>query len=168
MEVEGSKTKQLIRVAETLPYLPDLSFRITQFKKLRKQAKEFYKKEWRGKEKPSPAFNGRTVCATNYGWKHIAGKAFVTNYKDAIKRFNHLPNAKQILEKADFIYETIKEADKHGKIVNRHSLLGKLKNGLILRVVVKEVDGRLFFVTVYDPATIKKGQQRNTPAKSGE
>lgn len=67
-----------------------------------------------------------------------------------------MPNAKQILEKTNFIYETIKEVDKRGKIVSRHSIIGKLENGIILKVAVKEVDKKLIFVTVYDPAKTKK------------
>ena len=111
MTNEESKTKQLIKIAETLPYLPDLSFKIGNYWKVYKKAKQFYKKEWRGKEKPSPAFNGRTVYATNYGWTHLIGKTITTGFKDAIKRLNHLPNAKQILEKSDFIYQTTKEVE---------------------------------------------------------
>ena len=156
---ETSKSQQLIKIAETLPYLPDLSFNITQFRKLFKRAKKFYKQEWRGKERPSPAFDGKAVKATNYGWNHIIGKRVTTNYRDLIKRLNHLPNAKQILEKAEFAYETIKEVDKRGQIVNRYSLIGKLENGTILKAVVKEVDNDLIFVTVYTPGTIKKDDE---------
>ncbi len=67
-----------------------------------------------------------------------------------------MPNAKQIIEKSAFIYETTKEADKSGKLVNRHVLIGKLETGMILKVVVKEISDKLFFVTVYSPAEIKK------------
>jgi len=154
--MKESKKNQIIKIANTMPFLPNLSFNIPQFRKLFKQAKQFYKREWRGKEKQSPAFGGRIVEATNYGWNHVLGKRITTNYRDAIKRLNHLPNAKQILEKTDFIYETTKEVDKQNKVVNRHSILGKLENGIILRVVVKEVDNRLIFVTIYATAKIKK------------
>jgi len=168
MATEESKTKQLVKIAKTLPHLPDLSFGIGKFRKLLRRAKRFYKEEWREKEKPSPAFNNRVVLATNYGWRHLLGKTVTTTHKDAIKRLNHLPNAKQILEKASFIYETIKEVDKRGKIVNRHSVIGKLENGVILKVAVKEVDKKLIFVTVFDPAKIKKDDKETHELQGSE
>ena len=132
MVLEESKKRGLVRVSETLPYLPDLSFKTGSFWKVYNLAKHFYKNEWRGKERISPAFN-RIVKATSYGWRHLVSKTVTTNYKDAIKRLNHLPNAKQIIEKAAFVYETTKEADKRGKLVNRHALIGKLETGMILK-----------------------------------
>jgi hypothetical protein len=153
--MEESKRDQLAKIAERLPYLPNLSLDIWQYRKLYKKAKRFYKNKWRGQEQPSPAFGGKIVHASNYGWRHI-GKTVTSTYSDVIKRLNHLPNAKQILEKADFIYETIKEVDKH-QVINRHVLLGKLENGEVLKVIVKEIDNRLIFVSVYDAINIKKG-----------
>ena len=155
MDIEESKKRGLVRVAETMSYLPDLSFKTGNFWKVYNLAKQFYKNEWRGKEQICPAFN-KVVKVTSYGWRHLVSKTVTTNYKDAIKRLNHLPNAKQIIEKSTFIYETTKEVDKRGKLVNRHVLIGKLETGMILKVVVKEIGDKLFFVTVYSPAQIKK------------
>lgn len=162
-----TKKSQLIKIAERLPYLPDLSFNILQYRKILERAKEFYKKEWRGSEKPSPAFAGRTVRATNYGWRHIVGKAFTTNRKNVIKRLNHLRNAKQILEKTDFLYETKKEIDRD-KMINRYSILGKLENGQVLKVAVKEVNNELIFVSVYDTAKIKKDDKETHELQGSE
>lgn len=163
-----SKNQQLRNRAEMLPYLPDMQFRIGSFSKLFKAAKKFYKKDWRHSETSSPAFGDRIVRVTNMGWRHIVGKTVTTNHKDAIKRLNHLPNAKQIIEKAKSIYETVEETDKRGKIVHRHSLLGKLEDGTVLRVVVKEEDDRLLFVTVYDPLKVKKMDSKETQARKPE
>ncbi len=131
------------------------------------KAKKFYKEEWRGKEKPSPAFAGRKVRATNYGWRHIIGKAFTTNRKNAIKRLNHLRNAKQILEKTDFPYEIKKEIDK-GKMINRYAILGKLENGQVLKVAVKEVDSELLFVSVYDTIKTKTDDKETHELQGSE
>ncbi|MFH1459511.1 MAG: hypothetical protein ABIG64_03965 [Candidatus Omnitrophota bacterium] len=152
---EESRSRQVIKFAERLPSLPDLSFRIGNYRKVYGKAKYFYKKEWKGNEKKSPAF-GKIVRATSHGWNHLVGKTITTNYKDAIKRLNHLPNAKQIIERSEVIYETTKEVDKRGLIINRHCLMGKLENGQILKVVVKEIGEKLIFNTVYSSGEIKK------------
>ena len=57
--------------------------------------------------------------------------------------------------------------NKRGKIVNRYSLVDKLENGMILGVIVKEVDTKLIFVTVYNPAQIKT-DSKETRAKSSK
>lgn len=94
MAVEESKKRGLLKIAESLPYLPDLSFKTGNFWKVYNLAKQFYKNEWRGKEKISPAFN-KVVKVTSYGWRHLVAKTVTTNYKDATKRLNHLPNTKR-------------------------------------------------------------------------
>lgn len=119
-------------------------------------AKKFYKNTWRGNEKPSPALNDKIVRATNYGFRHLVGKTKTSGYADAIKRLNHLPNAKQILENTEFVYETKKEFDKN-KLINRYAILGRLENGLVLKVIVKEIDDKLFFVSAYPSIQIKNG-----------
>ena len=144
-----SKTKQLIKIAERLPYLPDLSFRTGNYRKAYRLGKKFYRGQWRGKEKPSKVFGGEKVYATSKGFRHLISKTVKTTYADAMKRLKHLPNAKQIIEKADFIYKTTKEVEKTGRLINRHVLLGKLENCQVLKVVVKEIGGRFSFGTVY-------------------
>jgi len=159
---EESKRRQLKKLAETLPHLPDLSIRTGSYKKAYRVGKRFYREQWRGKEKPSKVFGGKKVYATSKGLSHLIGKSVKTNFQDAMKRLKHLPNAKQIIEKADFIYETTKEVEKTGRLINRHVLLGKLEDGRILKVVVKEIDNRLTFTTVY--ATKTKADSKETQA----
>jgi len=153
---ELSKNQQIRKVAERLPHLPDMSFKTGNYGKAYRLGKDFYLNQWRGKEKSSPAFQNRIVNATRKGFGHLVGKTVMTNYGDATKRLSHLPNAKQILEKTDFIYETTKEVEKTGELINRHVILGKLETGDILKVVVKEQDHKLTFTTVYVTLTIKR------------
>jgi len=148
-ELEESKSRQLRRYAETLPHLPNLSIKTGNFRKAYREGRKFYKERWRSKEQPSKAFDNKIVKATNKGLSHLISKTVVTNFADAMKRLKHIPNAKQIIEKAEDIYETTKEVEKRGKIINRHVLIGKLETGEVLKVVVKEQDDKFTFTTVY-------------------
>jgi len=153
-----SKKKEVKRIVEDYVFLPDLSIK-GGGRKVQKLAKEFYFQKWRGKEKHSPAFNNEIIKATRRGFSHLVGKKIVTNYKDALKRLRHLPNAKQILETTTEVYETRITVDKRNNKVNQYSLLGKLENGLVLKVIVHEsVKSKdKTFLSIFDVARIKKG-----------
>ena len=156
MDQKHSSKTQLFKLAEKLHTLPDLSFKTGSWKKVYKLAHHFYKKEWRGNEQPSPAFDGKKVEATNYGWRHLVGKTNTSNYLEATKRLNLLPLARKVLETTNFIYETRLEVEKKDQMIKRHAIIGKVENGMLIKVIVKEIDGRLIFVSVYPTAYIKK------------
>lgn len=158
-EKQLTKKEEAVKIVESYVSLPDLSIKTGSYRKVYRLAKQFYFGEWRGKEKPSPAFGGEKILASRKGFEHLTGKAFITNRDDAIKRLRHIPNAKQILETTTEIYERRTTVDKHNNKIQQYSILGKLENGLVLKVIVHETirtPGKIF-LSVFDVAQIKKG-----------
>jgi len=152
-----SKKDEIKRIVEDYPHLPNLKFETAVYKKLYKLAKKFYFEEWRDKEKGSPAFNGEKIKATRKGFRHLVNKTFTTNRADCIKRLLHLRNAKKILETTSEIYETKITLDQNNRKIHSHTLLGKLEDETILKVIVRETSrGDKVFLSVFDVHKRKK------------
>lgn len=71
-----------------------------------KRAKDYYFREWKGREKTCPAF-GEKVYLTKLGWNHIVHHPRRT-LTDKIIRLKKLSLAREILEKAT-TYQTLQK-----------------------------------------------------------
>jgi len=153
-----SKREEVRKIVEDYPFLPDLSFKSGPYRKIYKSAKNFYFSRWRGKEMSSPAFDGEKVKATRRGFEHLIGKTYTKNRREAFKRLILLPNAKQILETTKEIYEERITINKQNKKVKQYSILGKIENGLVLKVIVHETERtkQKTFLSIFDVVKIKK------------
>ena len=72
--------------------------------------KNFYFNQWRGRERPCPAFQNEIIYATRSGWEHI--NASKRTISELCSRLELLPHAKKLLE-ISTTYQSFKK-DKDG------------------------------------------------------
>lgn len=116
-----------------------------------KKTKDFYFKDWRGKEKPSPVFGGEIVKATRKGWEHL-----VKEHKgdDLFRRLRTLPEAKKVLEDAQTKIFEIREVIKKGDLPRKYYRITNPKYNVDVVVDFAEREGKKFLS--HFPKDIKK------------
>jgi len=112
------------------------------FRELKRIAENFYFREWRGHEKPAPAFDGETVRVTRKGWTYLTGKSATG---DVMRRLALLPIAREIIETTKQITDVRSEKKLHryqSKTLTVEtyfwSLIGKASEGIV-KVIVEEM-----------------------------
>ncbi len=131
--MNGENSSDILKFeVKKLRVFPDLSFK-GGYRRVYRLAKDFLR-EWRNNEKNSPALRGEKVRISNKVFKHLIGKTQQSNYTDALSRLRQIPNAKQILETVDDIFDkTVKSS-----FVTVYALLGQLESGRFLKVIVEK------------------------------
>lgn len=103
---------------------------MVKLKQVQAKAEKFYFQKWRGKEKPSPAFDGEIVQVTRSGWNHI-NKDKRRSKSEILSRLDLLRTAKRILE-------TKRTFDKYKKVGKfEFWSLRSVVKGKVVRVVIR-------------------------------
>lgn len=119
-------------------------------------AKDYYFSNLFGKSSYSPAL-GKDVIYDEKGWEHTVGEdGTKRDDNNIVRRLRLLKKSKQVIENASVV-ESVRESLEKGKTF---SLLGRFKDGEVVRVVVQEVKigGKRFF-SVFDVRDVTKKVQ---------
>lgn len=122
---------KLIAEGVILEPLPDLSFK-GGYRKVYRLARDFIR-QWKGNEKASPSLGGNKVLVSNKVFKHLVGKSKGTNYTDSLARLRHIPNAKQILETVEAIFDRVIKSPR----ITIYAFLGQINGGRFIKVIVE-------------------------------
>lgn len=115
------------------------------FRRIFETMKHFYFFEWRGSERPSPAFQGEVIQISRSAWNHITSSP-KRSRSEILVRLTLLPLARELIEKSTFI-QTYRCEEKY----EYWSLQG-LFDELPVRVVVRSLNkGPKHLYSVFRP-----------------